>query len=141
MKQEETGWRDGRISQRHRTWGMDAPAVDIDWLLIEYSASQPVAIIDWKAFGSPEANLMSNNFRALRSLANAAGIPLMIVYYQAQDWWFRVVPANVWAVKWYPNEMVMSEREFVGSLYAMRGRVFPKALAHRLETYKPQEKS
>lgn len=139
VKQEETFWRDGKISQRHRTWGMNAPAVDIDWLVLEYDDAAPVAMIDWKAYGSPEVNLMSNNLRALRSLANAAGIPLMIVYYQSFDWWFRVIPANVAATRYYPTTMVMSEQEFVGSLYRLRGRVMPKALAHRLGIYKPQE--
>lgn len=140
VKPENYFWRDGAISQRHRTWGVHCPAVDLDFLLLEFDYSRPVALIDWKAYGSPEPNLMDNNFKALRSLCNTSGIPFMIVFYKRYDWWFRVIPANVAAVKVYPETKVMSEYEFVDSLYKLRGREMPKSLAHRLEKFKPEEK-
>jgi len=30
---ERTGFRDEALSRRHREWGINCPAVDVDWLL------------------------------------------------------------------------------------------------------------
>ena len=62
VKKERNGWRDEAISLRHRLWGWDCPCVDIDFLLIEFDKSLPVALVeykitpdDWKEF---EASLL-----------------------------------------------------------------------------------
>jgi hypothetical protein len=38
-------WRDEAISQRHRLWGFNCPAVDIDFLMIEYDQGKPAACV------------------------------------------------------------------------------------------------
>ena len=37
VRPERTGWRDEKLSQRHRMWGWDCPAVDIDFLLLGHA--------------------------------------------------------------------------------------------------------
>ena len=58
---ERTGWRDERISQRHRLWGVECQAIDLDFLLVEYRSEyddiRPVAIIEYKHECAPSQNL------------------------------------------------------------------------------------
>ncbi len=35
VRQERTGWRDEKISQRHREWGYNCPAVDLDFEVVD----------------------------------------------------------------------------------------------------------
>lgn len=59
--EERTGWRDQELSNRHRTWGHDCPAEDVDFLLdtqptmfndsfrlVEYYHARPKALIEYK---------------------------------------------------------------------------------------------
>ena len=41
---------DRELSDRHRKWGHECPATDIDFLLNEYNHGIPVAIIDYKHY-------------------------------------------------------------------------------------------
>ena len=47
-KAENTFWRDGALSLRHKKWGYDLPALDMDFLMIEYDHGIPVALIEYK---------------------------------------------------------------------------------------------
>jgi hypothetical protein len=37
---ERNGWRDLEMSLRHKLWGFHCPAVDIDFLMVEYNRGQ-----------------------------------------------------------------------------------------------------
>lgn len=39
---ERTGWRDERLSRRHREWGFDCPMVDCDFIAVEFDHKEPV---------------------------------------------------------------------------------------------------
>lgn len=43
VAEERNGWRDERISKRHRQWGRDCPAVDIDFLMLEYDRDREMS--------------------------------------------------------------------------------------------------
>ena len=40
--------RDAWLSGRHRVWGSNVPAMDLDFILAEYDKCVPVALIDYK---------------------------------------------------------------------------------------------
>jgi hypothetical protein len=45
VKKERSGWRDLELSGRHRRWGWDCPAVDLDFLFLEYDKGKAVALV------------------------------------------------------------------------------------------------
>lgn len=79
---ESTGWRDEWISRRHRTRGYNVPATDVDFLLIEYDACRPVAVIDYKHayVAKPDANSA-----ALAALGDRAGLPAFNCTYSSDE--------------------------------------------------------
>jgi hypothetical protein len=120
---ERTGWRDERISARHRQWGYNCPAVDLDFLVAEYNVGEPVALVEYKHESAQQAQLQHPTYRALSSLCRRADLPFMVVYYRPDPWRFLVVPVNERAVAFYRGPQSLSERRFVKSLYVMRERV------------------
>jgi hypothetical protein len=59
VRRERTEWRDLELSKRHREWGLNCPAVDIDFLMVEYYYGKPVALIDYKRFTGSKDNTQS----------------------------------------------------------------------------------
>jgi len=137
VREERTGWRDQSISQRHRLWGFNCPAVDLDFLVVEYNVGKPVAIIEYKHHGAKYPDWHHPTYRALISLANIARLPFLVVFYHNVDWWFRVVPVNGHAKKYYEHWQGMTESEFVASLYRMRRVVLTNEIADKLHSVKP----
>lgn len=138
VREERTQWRDQWISQRHRMWGTDCPAADIDFLAVEYNLAVPVAIVDYKAFQPRDIDLKGASFRALSWLADMAGIPFMVVFYDTNTAVFTVLPVNGAAKRLYREYQVMSEQEYVASLYTLRKRSIPMSLLARLSPFKPK---
>ena len=73
MKDEQLGWRDARISQRHRLWCV-CPSTDLYFPLLEYSNSRPVALIEYK-HRSFRMDLEHPSLLALGTLASNSHIP------------------------------------------------------------------
>jgi len=134
--------RDAWLSGRHRLWGRDVPAMDLDFILAEYDRYVPLALIDYK-HEHGVINLESANIRTLIALGDMAGLPAFIVRYghSNQDgWWgevpedstpwFQVIPLNVYAhgadLPSNDNNIKLSELVFVSWLYDMRGRKIPQ---------------
>ena len=120
---ERTGWRDESISRRHREWGYNCPAVDLDFLVAEYNLGKPVALIEYKHEQARWPNLQHATYRALRELADIAGLPFAVVFYRQDPWRFLVLPANQKAQDFYRGQVSLSELRFVRSLYVLRERV------------------
>ncbi len=137
-KDERTGWRDRGISARHRLWGVDCPAADLDFLLVEYNLGRPVALVEYKHEDARMPDLKHATYRAIRSLADAAALPFWIAFYSNTDWWFRVYPVNVLAQEHYASDRVMSEREYVTSLYRLRNYLVKHELLANLSDTKPE---
>ena len=82
------------LSQRHRQWGAELHATDIDYL-VENRYGQPVAIIEYKKNDTP---CTSNQRRTLQTLADMARIPFFIVNYHINyaDGWTFTVQHKTW---------------------------------------------
>ncbi len=120
---ERTGWRDKEISLRHRKWGVSCPAVDLDFLLVEFGLALPVALVEYKHFEARWPDVRHPTYRALRNLADHYSpdpLPFLVAFYWPDCWAFRILPQNDAARERYTEEQWMTEREFVSSLYACR---------------------
>ena len=129
--------RDEIISAKHRRWGYNVPAVDIDFLLIEYDRAKAQALIEYR-----HANghiIQDASIKAITDLANRAGVPFFIVrYYYATDdgslWkehtvdtpaFFQILMCNEPATQhWFTldPEAWLTEDEYVVWLHKIRGR-------------------
>lgn len=120
---ERNGWRDAWISDRHRQWNSNCPAVDLDgWVVAEYDNRIPVALIEYKS-KQARLNIYDANNTALTTLANMAGLPLYIVVYDKDTLLFRVIPRNQPAEELLGSEPVTySEAEYETFLLYIRGR-------------------
>lgn len=124
MTPEITGWRDEWISGRHREWGVDCHATDIDFLMVEHSFGAPKALVEYKSIGSVAEPKWRDrpNYKALEALANAAGIPCFVLRYDRHntDSW-KVTSVNQSAVSYVGVQAKMSEVEWVELLHRVRG--------------------
>jgi len=131
MKQcslERTGWRDAEISGRHRLWGFNCPAVDLDFVMMEYNHGKPCALVEYKHERAEPFNPRAANYRALVALANGyapGALPCFVAVYDPADWTFIVHPLNDAARNHYctSDAVYMSEREFVRELHLIRRAV------------------
>ena len=131
--------RDEILSAKHRRWGYDVPAVDIDFLLVEYDRAKVQALIEYRhANGQVRQD---TSIKAITDLADRAGVPFFIVrYYYADDdgsiWndqqrtidtpaHFRITSCNPHAEKlWFTHDTNtwLTEEEFRVWLHKIRGR-------------------
>ena len=152
IRQESTGWRDQWISQRHRGWGWDCAATDIDGIgtqdvlkadtFLEYFHYQPVALFEYKTYGSLEQlgmDKVKRDHEPVKRLATMAGLPSFIVGYDAEAVQFQVHPTNEHAENFTVGEWrfggiarTMTEVQYVGLLYRLRGIPMPLDLRERL---------
>lgn len=140
VRQERTGWRDEGLSKRHRAWGFDAPAVDIDFLMIEYDKDTPKALIEYKAYRK-KINIQTSAIRAILKLANDARLPFFVVAYDPTEFWAFVKPMNGSSMTYLKEGRYLSEVEFVRLLYRVRGKVCPLHVVRRCNTACPKRKA
>lgn len=136
---ERTGWRDHRISLRHRMWGTAPTAIDIDqmigcpdlgFVLLEYTDGKAKALIEYKhEYARPmSTRLIHKKYAALIDLCSnrvKGDIPLFIVRYtdDFRDWKIRPLnsAAAVCVNSGVDKDVYMTEREFVELLYRLHG--------------------
>lgn len=136
---ERTGWRDEAISARHREWGFNCPAADLDFVVIEYNLGAPVALVEYKHLAAFEPNLKHPTYMAHRTLANNSRIPYMIVFYGKDPWWFRIIPANEFAADFFTPNQIMTEYEYVTKLYLIRSIAVDEVVMRKLCRELPPE--
>lgn len=122
---ERTHWRDQKLSERHRAWGFNCPAIDIDFLMVEFHAGQPVAIIDYKRYTGLIKNLNQKSIDAISTLANNSNIPFFVVFYWDDVWAFRITAINNIAkntLQQYKidENKILTEQQYVYFLYKLR---------------------
>lgn len=156
VRKERSGWRDPELAEwhhkhgfaysradindldlndRHRKWGWNCPAVDIDKLFIEYNHCLPVAVMDYKLRESlyvPEPNRSSANNRATSNLCRE-NVPFFVTIYTKYPWNFRPIWINARARELAPQKQFLTEVEFVEYLYHLRGCVVPSSIASELD--------
>lgn len=125
VSRERSGWRDSALSERHRQWGFHVPAVDIDFLLVEYTAGEPRALIEYKHEQAALVPATSANLKAISRLADWASLPAFVVRYADNLSWYRVRALNVLAREMLPEAEGMTEDEYVAFLYQLRSRESP----------------
>lgn len=128
VKTERTGWRDLRLSERHRRWGWDCPAVDLDFLFLEYDKGKAVALVEYKHEFSPLQHSTHPTYQALIDLANRASLPVFGVRYADDFTWYLVTPLNEWAKILCEKQTTMTEEEWVTFLYHIRGYELPDSI-------------
>lgn len=124
---ERSGWRDQEISQRHRRWGFNCPAVDLDFLMLEYHRGIPVAVVDYKHYLHKEGrdlNVQHPSFFAMGALydEHQRKLPLFVCRYWPETWAVEALAVNDAAQEWLPagEWRSMSERSWVHGLYKLR---------------------
>jgi hypothetical protein len=125
------------ISERHRHFGRDVPAADLDFLMMEYDSGEPIALIEYK--GSFEKYSLNHpTIRAQAKLATRAGLPAFVVVYYQDYYNYYVVPINDIAktVPWCDEPRFFNEVNFVKMLYWLRKRKAPKNVLDKLHTQK-----
>lgn len=128
VRTERTGWRDLGLSERHRQWGWDCPAVDLDFLFLEYDRGKATALVEYKHERAQPQLASHPTYQALIDLGTRAGIPVFAVRYADDYSWWRVVPLNAAAREWVPERCEMTEREYISMLYRVRGYEAPERL-------------
>ena len=122
---ERTGWRDEKISLRHRMWGFDCPAVDVDFVMVEFDRARVVAIVEYKnEFAAPQYKTHPS-YKALSDLATRAKIPFIACRYGSDFSWWKCTPINSYATKYLDRQVELSEKGWVTLLYSIRGRTMP----------------
>ncbi len=117
------------LSRRHRSWGWDVPMLDIDFLVVEYDAGIPKAMIEYKDTRASICRSGHPSYKALRWLCNATKLPLFAVRYSLGFNYWRVVPLNIFATKAIEDTIeFQSESAFVEWLYKLRGKEMPDDL-------------
>ena len=138
--EERSGWRDEALSLRHRLWGYDCPAVDIDFLLIEYDKAEPKALVEYKNEHAQPITISKNSsILAMIELANRAELPALLVRYADDFSWWKVAPLNHEARQQMPPKendsqsvWYFDEVQFVTLLYSIRGRQIPPSIVSRI---------
>jgi hypothetical protein len=133
VREERSGWRDMRLSDRHRRWGWDCPAVDLDFLFLEYDRGLPVAIVEYKHERALPVSLGHPTYHAIRALADMANIPFLVCRYKDDFSKWKVTPANEQAKKHLPVEKVFYEDGWVSFLYRLRGYQCPQTIIDGLK--------
>lgn len=128
VRPERTGWRDLGLSERHRQWGFNCPAVDLDFVLCEYDQGEPYAIVEYKRDTAAPTPLSHPTVRALERLATRAKVPFFFVVYTKDYAVYRVLPVNYFAQQKLQKTTTFSEPEYIEFLYRVRGRTVSAAL-------------
>lgn len=113
------------MSERHRKWGDNCPAVDADFVLIEFNYGTPAAVVDYKH--ATEGGVIYPNAKttqALGSLYNdrAENLPFLVARYWPDRWAFLARGFNEAAQRALGTEgwVPMSEREWVAFMHQVR---------------------
>ena len=125
---ERTGWRDSELSKRHGCWGFNCPAVDLDFVMMEYNHGKPCALVEYKHINAKQVDITHATYRALVALADGYAdgpLPCFIARYNPADWSFTVTPLNKTARDYYAHciSETLTEQRFVRSLHLIRKSV------------------
>jgi hypothetical protein len=125
---ERTGWRDEKISLRHRQWGFDCPAVDLDFVMVEFDRGRVCCLVEYKnEFAAPQY-ATHPSYKAMIDLADRTAIPFIACRYASDFSWWKAHPLNKNAKKHLQSPTELSEKGWVELLYRIRGRIMPQDL-------------
>lgn len=139
---ERTGWRDQALSLRHRRWGFNCPGVDLDFVLLEYHLSKPVAIVEYKHERAQYPDLSHPSYQAMVGLANRVpALPLFVARYWPDTWAIHLIAVNDMAKSALGRtEARLSERQYVVFLHQLRATTAQNQVIAGLNTLPPPPK-
>lgn len=134
---EILGLRDWRLSERHRLWGGDCPMADLDFVVTEFDNCRPMALVEYKHCSPSGHSTIKETaqIKTIRALADMACLPAWVAFYRPWTWSFKIAPLNDKArILWQDAEdyIIVTESEYVETLYNLRGRRLPKIVAAKL---------
>lgn len=129
---ERTGWRDESLSRRHREWGTPCPAVDIDFMLLEFSGRKAVALVEYKNEHAKKQYKSHPTFQALIDLGERAGLPVFACRYTTDLRHYNVIPLNRNATIVLPDRELLTETQYVTMLYDMREKEVPPDVLEKI---------
>ena len=118
-------------------WGFNCPAVDLDFLMVEYNLGKQVGVIEYKHARARMPDIRHPTYRALCELADLAALPFMLAFYFPPQWAFRVHPINGVARQNFTDGGLLTERQYVMALYRMRRITLSRHLADKLSDELP----
>lgn len=127
---ERSGWRDMLLRDRHRLWGWDLPAVDVDFL--EYDNRRAKALVEYKLAVKGEPTPRDANLEAMVDLGNRAQVPVLYVLYNQRFSRFKAYPLNPLAQRFIAEPMFISEAQYVELLYRIRNRSVPREILQKV---------
>jgi hypothetical protein len=129
VRQERTGWRDLELSQRHRKWGWDCPAVDLDFLFLEYDKGKAVAVVEYKNEHAKTQYASHPTYQAMIDLGNRANVPVFACRYTDDFCQWKVIALNdLSREKLGDRRKTMTEAGWVSFLYELRGYKCPQSV-------------
>lgn len=134
VRPERTGWRDEALSRRHRRWGWDCPAVDLDFLFLEYDHGKASAIVEYKNEHAAPQYASHPTYQAMIDLGNRAGLPVIACRYSDDFSVWKVVPLNEHAKQHIPHRIETDEKGWVKLLYRIRGYDVPQSVLDGIDT-------
>jgi hypothetical protein len=131
------------LGLRHRLYGFEVPAVDVDFLLCEYSNNLPKALIEYKHRSAASERckwngnqvpriLFKSAIATLRMLAERACLPFYVAFYD-EDWTYEVYQLHD-AERYCVHRHDFTETEYVEFLYKLRGMKMPEELHGKLNS-------
>jgi hypothetical protein len=122
------------LSRRHREWGIDCPAVDVDLLLVEFDHGRPSALIEYKHWRAALLERDHPSYKAIRALADGSRIPFIAARYWPEHWTFEGQSMNSAGERLLPRRQRFDEIGWVRFLYRLRGREMPVELTAQLRS-------
>lgn len=116
VKKERSLWRDRDLSVRHRSWGRELYATDLDFVEAGLNA-KPLAIIEAKYTDRWCWNDYS--IRIQRNLADKAKLPFFVIR-RFDNYDFDVHPGNSFAREYVKTAVRMTEKQFIELQYRLR---------------------
>jgi hypothetical protein len=134
VKEERSHWRDEEISERHKLWGFNCPAIDLDFVMTEFDTYMPIAFFEYKK--EPCSSIIINKcpeFKVLINLGNMCHLPSYFCKYRKTEdsFEFSIMALNRIAIDMTPKDKTgvwLLEKQFVDFLYWLRKRDTPSGL-------------
>lgn len=136
-RKHDTGWRDGRLPELHRTLDIPMPMAGMTFPMFEYDRGEPVGLINYIRRGDtlPRGPGVADAYAALGDLRSNLGVelPFITAIYDPRNWAFRLFAHNKAAIRLLGTDVWLNctELHFARLLYHMRGRAMlaPSILA------------
>jgi hypothetical protein len=126
VRRERTDWRDSRLNEEHIEYGYVCPCDNVEFLMVEYDRSRPVALVDYRL----RNGVISETSGLLRHLCDNrhSSIPYFIAEYEFNNEQIQkiaIIPGNETAFNLIGFREGLSEKDLVRLLYDLRESTVP----------------